>query len=273
MIIQQVLNNNVVIALDENGNQIVVVGSGIGYYRKKGDGIQEDKIRKIFTCESNRTKELVMSVSPEIIELVNDINAKSKKENNFEMEDEALLVLADHINFALKRISEGLELSNPFLEEIQILFQNEYRIGVYAQDRIHSLKGILIPEAEVAYIAMHLISAKYHQEKNVLSRNFEVIDISLNYINQNYLKDVNKDSLAYNRLVNHLKFFAERYLTNKESEKKDSLLNDTLRETFIEETECINGLAKVLKKKFGIPVTESEMNYIIIHLRNCRNFN
>lgn len=35
MIIQQVLNNNVVIALDENGNQIVVVGSGIGYYRKK----------------------------------------------------------------------------------------------------------------------------------------------------------------------------------------------------------------------------------------------
>lgn len=101
-----------------------------------------------------------MSVSPEIIELVNDINAKSKKENNFEMEDEALLVLADHINFALKRISEGLELSNPFLEEIQILFQNEYRIGVYAQDRIHSLKGILIPEAEVAYIAMHLISAK-----------------------------------------------------------------------------------------------------------------
>ena len=32
MIIQQVLNNNVVVALDEHGNQIVVVGSGIGYY-------------------------------------------------------------------------------------------------------------------------------------------------------------------------------------------------------------------------------------------------
>ena len=272
MKIIQVLNNNVVMA-DENNEKVVAVGSGIGFYKKKGETIDESKIQQIFRLDDNKKQELVLSISPEVLEIVQNIGKYSNKEYDMELSDEVLLLLADHIDFAVKRLKENMDLENPFLEEVKLLFKNEYDIGVYSKELIEKAFSIQIPDAEIAYIAMHLISAKYHKKKSTVSKTFDVINTSLNYINETYLNNVKEDSLAYNRLVTHLKFFAERYINDEESSKKDDLLNETLKEAFKEETECINKLSKVLEDKYGKEVTQSEKNYIIIHLRNCKNIN
>ena len=41
MIIKRILNNNVVITSDENGEETIVMGKGIGYQKAKGDTIDE----------------------------------------------------------------------------------------------------------------------------------------------------------------------------------------------------------------------------------------
>lgn len=53
MIIKRILNNNVVITSDENGEETIVMGKGIGYQKAKGDTIDEEKINKVFRI-SNR---------------------------------------------------------------------------------------------------------------------------------------------------------------------------------------------------------------------------
>ncbi len=49
MRIEKVLNNNVVISLDASGKDVIVMGSGITFQKKRGDIIDQKKIERIFT--------------------------------------------------------------------------------------------------------------------------------------------------------------------------------------------------------------------------------
>lgn len=129
--------------------------------------------------------------------------------------------------------------------------------------------GKEIPDAEVGYIAMHIIASEFQKSRRTVSKTFEVIDLALKYIRDNYLTDVKEDSLAYTRLVTHVKYFAQRYVDNKESMDEDELLDQTIKERFQREVCCIEGLSEMLYRKYGRPVTVSEENYLVLHLRNC----
>ena len=48
MKIDKVMNNNVVSSIDEDGQEIIVVGTGIGFQGKEGKVVDEKKIQKIF---------------------------------------------------------------------------------------------------------------------------------------------------------------------------------------------------------------------------------
>ena len=43
---KKAFNNNVLLAETENGNEIILMGKGIAFQKKKGDIIEEDKIQK-----------------------------------------------------------------------------------------------------------------------------------------------------------------------------------------------------------------------------------
>ena len=52
MKIDKVMNNNVVSSIDEDGQEIIVVGTGVGFQGKEGKPVDEKKIQKIFRWNS-----------------------------------------------------------------------------------------------------------------------------------------------------------------------------------------------------------------------------
>ena len=54
MRIDRILNNNVVIIKDENGEEQVVCGKGIAYKKKAGDLLSEKLINKVFVLKEDR---------------------------------------------------------------------------------------------------------------------------------------------------------------------------------------------------------------------------
>ena len=66
MKIEKVLNNNVVVALDENGAETVLMGRGLGFGRRAGDEAPQDKVEKRFTLHSDqlsdRFQQLITSI-------------------------------------------------------------------------------------------------------------------------------------------------------------------------------------------------------------------
>ena len=52
----KVINNNIVSALDENNEEVIVMGKGLGYRVKLGQPISEGKIEKMFRLNNPDTR-------------------------------------------------------------------------------------------------------------------------------------------------------------------------------------------------------------------------
>lgn len=57
MIIQKIINNNIISAYDESGAEIVVMGRGIGFGKKAGNQVPDDRIEKVFRIQSHSVAE------------------------------------------------------------------------------------------------------------------------------------------------------------------------------------------------------------------------
>ena len=63
MRIKNVINNNILCAIDEKGKEMIVTGKGIGFKRKRGEFIDETQIQKVYfmedKAEQKKLRELV----------------------------------------------------------------------------------------------------------------------------------------------------------------------------------------------------------------------
>ena len=97
LVIERILNNNVVSSRDEEGMEIVVMGTGVGFGRKKGDRIDEKRVEKIFRLEDEaarkRFKDLLAKLPLEYIRLSNDVISYAKKQMGVELNHNIYLTL------------------------------------------------------------------------------------------------------------------------------------------------------------------------------------
>ncbi|WP_437616351.1 CAT RNA binding domain-containing protein [Erwinia sp. V71] len=77
MRIKQVLNNNVVSAVDASGVELILTGRGLGFNTTAGDEVPENSIEKIFRLDDDkiysRFKILLNEIPVEIVQLTDDI--------------------------------------------------------------------------------------------------------------------------------------------------------------------------------------------------------
>ena len=77
MRIDRILNNNVVIIKDENGEEQVVCGKGIAYKKKAGDLLSEKLINKVFvlkdTAQKQHFQEIISEIPVEYIQITTEI--------------------------------------------------------------------------------------------------------------------------------------------------------------------------------------------------------
>ena len=68
MKIKKILNNNTVIAIHESGEEVIVMESGLGFRRKKGDSISRNDSQKIFVLQDRELEgqysQLLKNVDP-----------------------------------------------------------------------------------------------------------------------------------------------------------------------------------------------------------------
>ena len=83
MIIQKVINNNVISAYDEDHQEVVIMGKGIGFKAHTGDAIDESRIEKVFRIEneklSRQFQEILENIPLEHMQLTSDIITYARK--------------------------------------------------------------------------------------------------------------------------------------------------------------------------------------------------
>ena len=148
MQIQKVLNNNVVVALDENGAETVLMGRGLGFGCRPGGEVCQAKVEKRFSMHSDqlssRFQQLVTSIPLPHFMMSERIINHAKLSLGRELSDSIYVTLPDHISGAISRYREGIRLQNPLLWDIQQFYKDEYQVGLKANE-------IVLEETTIEY--------------------------------------------------------------------------------------------------------------------------
>ncbi len=277
--IVKVLNNNVVISLNEKGEDIIVMGSGIAFQKKRGDTIEKDKIERIFSQQvpdlAARFQKILSEIPGEYLEITEKIieNARKKLEHDFD--DNIYLSLMDHIHFSVQRYREGMLLKNQLLTETKMMYRREYEAAMEALKLINRTFKVELPEDEAGFIAFHFVNASMNGSMEDTIQRTRIVQDTLTIIRNYFKMDFKEDSLDYYRLVTHLKFFVQRMMDKKPltSTDGDKQLLELVENNYKKSYECVQRIAKYIHLEFGYSVGEQEKLYLTIHIERVREHN
>ena len=272
MKIIKIFNNNIVAALSKEYGEIIVTGSGIGFQKRAGDVLDENKIEKTYLFHDkfkSRLEQTLAEVPIEYFEMADTIIKKASQELDVEFSDELFIAITDHISFAIKRFKENIILPNLLMSEIKTLYRNEYVVGLWAIDYVEKCTGIRLSDDEAGYIASHLVNFSLNYESNnavkILSFTKDILSIIEKTMKVSLVETSNK----YSRLSIHLKFLAERIFRNEEVNMEDT--TDTIRSMFGMDQKlelCIDRIEKRLLNLYDYQLSPDEKTYLCIHILN-----
>lgn len=261
------LNNNGVLALEmEHNQEVILLGKGIGFGKKTNERFEGTDDLQVFRLQSESEKgnvrTLLKDINPVYLEITSEIIAEAEKQLD-SIDRNILIPLADHIAYAVERMKHQGFAYNPLTPDIFALFPEEYQVALTARAIIFEATNQTINDDEVGFITLHLHAARdYEKVADVLHR-AELIRTSINMIEEQMGTTINVSSLAYNRLLSHMKYMFER-ITRGEEILLD--MNDYIRNEFAKTYELAEQICNHISEDLKIKVGEIEIGYLAIHI-------
>lgn len=272
MNILKVINNNIVSALDDNNEEIIVMGKGLGFQTKAGVPITADKIEKIFRLndqsETGKFKELLKAMPMEHIQISVEVIDYAKSILKNRMNPNIYITLTDHIDFAITRMKDGMKFPNPLLWEIKSYYPSEYLIGEYAVGLIRKELGVEFNADEAASIALHLVNAEYNTDMNNTMKITTLIGEVLDIVEEHIGMKLDEESLHYSRLITHLKFLVQRVFAGQVLNDDVEELSQVIKNMYPSEYECSQKIVEYIREKYqNCKISQDEMTYLAVHIR------
>ena len=275
MRIEKVINNNIIAARDNQNIELVAMGRGIGFGKRAGDEVADEKIEKIFRLENmdniEHFKELLAALPLEYIRLSNDIITYAKESLGILLGPNVYLTLTDHISFALNRHKEGMDFSNALYDEVRLFYPLEYSVGRYALELIEERTGYRLQEDEAASIALHLVNGELN---SVMGTTFVMIKMmqEMMEIIERYIPIPEGVMYPRDRLISDLKQLANRLVSEEPiSGRKDELLYQFVKENYEQEYRIINGVSEYVEKEYQCSMTEEEKIYLALNIKRMKD--
>ncbi|EOD01498.1 BglG family transcription antiterminator [Caldisalinibacter kiritimatiensis] len=267
------LSNNVVLANKEDKNY-VLLGKGIGFGKKKNMILKDsDNIEKIFISLDDfnliEYENLLSKVDPKILELTERIISMVSKELKENLNPHIHIGLIDHINFAIKRLEEGIEIVNPFLFETKLLYPQEYKLAEKAVNILRENLNIKIPDAEIGFITFHIYGARKNKVKRDAFKNSKIVSKIIDYTQRKLQIDLSKGSFDYIRFVMHLKGVLNRL---NEGKCIENVLLQKVKDEFKYEYKIAYDISKIIENDLRIKVPDDEIGYIALHLHKLKKY-
>lgn len=271
MVIEKVINNNIVSAVDEEGREAVVMGRGIGFRAKPGMSLMKKGIEKIFWIESKslsqQFKELLAQMPMEHVKISSDIIAHAKETLSMELNQSIYVTLTDHINFAITRFRQGIKPQNALLWEIKRFYTKEFGLGIYAIKVISEQLGIDLPEDEAGFIALHFVNAEYGTQIRDAVKFPNLVKDILEIVRSELQITFDENSLHYERFVTHIKFLLQRIYKNETLPDEESELSEMMQKKYKKEYACSKKVAEYINQETNTTLSKEEVMYLAIHIR------
>lgn len=269
MKIVKILNNNAVIVRDGEEEK-VAIGAGIAFNKRKNDIVNPQKIEKLFVMEENeKLQQLLTRIPDEHFLISEQIISYAEKQMGTKLNEHIHIILTDHISFAIERVKDGIHLRNKLLNEIKILYKEEFYIGLWAVEFIKQKLNVEMAEDEAAFIALHLHTTK--PKSNDLQETIRLTTIikdMVETIKSLIPIEVKEEDLAYHRLITHLRYALTR--ADEDIRTLDNEMIDMIQKKLPFSYQCAKEVAKKAAKEYEIRLSEQELAYITLHIERLR---
>lgn len=274
MKIDKIINNNVVSVMEEGGNEIVVMGKGLGFRTKKGMEIPEEQIEKIFRLDNpnalDQFKSLLENLPLEHLQASAEIINYAKSVLNRKLNQNIYITLTDHINFSIERFHQKMMFTNPLLREVRMFYKEEYLIGEYAIALIERRIGIKLPVDEAASIALHIVNAEYNTKMRDTIDITNLIQEVLEIVKQEFHMELDEMSLNYERFITHLRFLSQRIYSRELLANDNHEFYEMVEKMYPEECACSRKIANHIQKTYEHNVSDEEISYLAVHIKRVR---
>ena len=270
--VSKVLNNNGVIAIEMEENQeYVLLGKGIGFGKKVSQRFEapSDCTRYSLKDDTERgsAASLVKSVDPVFLEIANEVLREA--ERTFGKIDKRILFpLADHISFAVARMKNGEQISNPLTGDIHALFYKEFQVASVLKKILSDRMQVEIGDDEIGYVALHVHSAIEDEKVSVAMQMARTVRECVSIIESETGKKIDVMTLDYNRLMNHVKYMAARLLRGEELKIN---INDYIEIKFPKAFAIATTVCDHLGENIGVQPGEREIGYLAMHIERVYN--
>ena len=271
MEIKQVFNNNVVLTTNDDANEFVVMGRGIGFQKAKGDSIDLALIEKKFILSENVSKSIFPDIyhqlSDDEIDVVIEIIDLAEEMLGIEFQSNIYIALADHIHYALDRTQQLIPLTNPLNYEVKKYYPKEYKVGKIALKIIEDRLNISLYKDEASSIALHFVTGQ--KEGYLIGQTIKVTEIVhniLNIIRVYYGENFDEESISYARFLTHIQYFAHRVVFGDHQGETDSFLYEQIQASYPKAFECVNRIKHFVKATHYFEMGEDEQVYLTIHI-------
>ena len=266
--VKKALNHNTVIAIGlEDNQEYLLLGKGVGFGKKVSERIKPQEDCTVYSLREQTDRgtamEIVKEIDPVYLEIAQQVLKEA--ERIFGKIDWSILFpMADHIAFAVKRIQNSEQISNPLTSDIQALFHMEYKTAECLRPILRERLLAEIDEHEIGYVALHIHSAIVDENVALSMQIAGTVRECIELVEQETKTTIDVMSLSYNRLMNHVRYMVARAL---KGEKLKLDMNDYMSVKFPDEfrmaaTVC-GHLGAYLKKTLD----DVEIGYLAMHIR------
>lgn len=274
MRIVKVLNNNVIIALNEDAEEIILMGNGLGFQMKTESTVRTEKIEKVFKLENKveqeQVEKIISEIPEDIIQVSYEVISYAKKKLDKELKDSAFVAVADHLHSAIHRDRKGVQVKNFLLWDIKRFFPDELSIGQKAIDMVNEKFNTNLLEDEAGFIALHITNASLDSGYEDAVSLTQLIEEILTVIKYTLRVDFTENDIYFQRFITHLKFFSQRVLMNQtEIDEANQVENDLfslVTKQYPEAFEVTKKVSDFLKSRRNYTISKDEQVYFTIHL-------
>lgn len=271
MIIKRVLNNNTVISSNSKGLDVLLMGRGIAFGKKKGQPVAIEQVEKTFILHDrdtqNKFTELMINVPMEQIMVAEKIINFGKIKLGKGLNEIIYVNLTDHIHSVIERYKEGIILKNPLRWDIARFYPDEYAVGEKALEIMRSELKLELEIDEAAFIATHFVNAETDQTNDLAYEIAEITKKIETIVKDFYHTEFDEASLDYYRFITHVKFFAQRLLTGDHYDDEDSELLETLKKKYQNEYQAALKIKEFVMETFDYELSSTEILYLTTHIR------
>lgn len=261
------INNNVSICIDNEGNELVAFGKGIGFKKTPYELNDMNQVDKTYYNISPSYMSLFQSIPGEYFEMASQIISYAKHKIHMNLNPNLVVTLADHIFFTVNRYEKKMIMNYLMFHDLKFIRQEIYEIGNYGIQVINSYKHIKIPIEESYGIALHFINSM--SVSNMIQREIKdstVIE-GVTRIIENYFDiHINRDSFTYLRFKTHIQYLIKRnndgHIVNTENKKL--FLN--IVEEFPDVYRCVKKIDHYINERLEWKLTDEELLYVILHV-------